>query len=415
MKFGVIFYNYEEVALRSSGDNLGDHVQTIALLNLYKRMGVPKEEIVFIGMQHLHDYDGDYVLLPIIGVGIVGEYAPPYSNKIIPIFISSHFVLDELKQNEIDYLCKYAPIGCRDEWTLNTMRKYNIPAFLSGCITILMDADRNIENDKIYAIDVPEFIKPYLDEKYKEEIVYDTHLVPFSHNGAMTEEDAWTFFRLAEKRVKQYQNAKLLISSRMHALIPAMVGGTPVIGVFDNISYRFSWLDKYIPLYTKAEVNEINFFPDKVMVSEKSKIEDVFIKTIRNTFNKYNEVLSLSQYYESRKKSVYGNRYREIISDFIGEETEFDYMIFGCGLIGTVAHLIISEQYPKANFIGSIDNYVTGEWKGKPVDLPDNVTIEKGTKIIIASYSGRESAFSLMKKLDLKETSDYCYIATTSG
>ena len=39
-------------------------------------------------------------------------------------------------------------------------------------------------------------------------------------------------------------------------------------------------------------------------------------------------------------------------------------MIFGCGFIGTVAYHIICEQYPNAHFWGSIDNYVTGMWKG---------------------------------------------------
>jgi len=91
MKYGVIIYNYEDIAIKCAGYNLGDPVQTIAVLHLYKQMGIPENEIVHIGMQHLKDYNGEYVILPIIGVGIVGDYAPPYSERIIPI-LSVHIL-----------------------------------------------------------------------------------------------------------------------------------------------------------------------------------------------------------------------------------------------------------------------------------------------------------------------------------
>lgn len=160
----------KKTAVKCAGDNLDNHVQTIAVLKLYKKMGVSENDIVYIGMQHLHDYNGDYLILPIIGVGIVGDYAPPYSERIIPIFISSHFVFDELTEEQINYLNQHASIGCRDEWSLSTMRKYNIESVLSGCITVLLGERNDFINKscsgKIWAIDVPDFTKPELEKRY---------------------------------------------------------------------------------------------------------------------------------------------------------------------------------------------------------------------------------------------------------
>ncbi|MBE5916751.1 MAG: polysaccharide pyruvyl transferase family protein [Pseudobutyrivibrio ruminis] len=420
MKYGVIIYNYEDIAIKCAGYNLGDPVQTIAVLHLYKQMGIPENEIVHIGMQHLKDYNGEYVILPIIGVGIVGDYAPPYSERIIPIFISSHFVLDELTQEQISYLNHHAPIGCRDEWSLNTMRKYNIPSYLSGCITVLMHPKMdtlNCRNDgKIWAIDVPEFIKPELEKHFdKENIIYGTHLVPFSHDGAMTAKDTKDYINMAKQRIEEYRKAKLVISSRMHAIIPAMTAGTPVIGVFENISYRFSWLDKYIPLYTESDIDKIDWTPKSVEIQQYDLIYKVFSKRISDIYNKYADYMDISLYYEERHKAQYGNRYKKIINRFIDKEKKVNYMIFGCGLIGAVAYKIIQEEYPYANFLGAIDNYVEGEWKGKPVYKPNKNVIYPDTKIIIATYSGKESALNFMKSLNYKENSNYCYIATTSG
>lgn len=423
MKYGAILYNYEEASIRGAGDNLGDHVQTIALLELYKKMGIPNEEILMVGMQHLHDYDGEYVVLPIIGVGVIGDYAPPYSDRIIPVFISTHFVIDELTDEQVRYIEKFAPVGCRDEWTLNIMRRYHLPAYLSGCITVLMGDDEHRDNtvdDIIYCIDVPDYIKPYVDNHFKgEKIVYDTHLIPFIHDGPMSEEDTFYYLNLAKERVKNYANAKVVISSRMHALLPAIANRVPVIGVFENISYRFSWLDKYIRLYTEDDIEEIEWNPDTVTIEKQELLYNVFDNSIRSTFERYNANYTISEYYEDRSKAPYGNRYRKIITDFFNKEYQKEehikYMIFGCGLIGSVAYNIIQEQYPDAEFLGAIDNYVSGIWKEKAISKPQNIDLPEGTKVIIASFSGRHSAFELMERLKFKENSDYIYIATTSG
>ena len=377
MKYGVILFNYEETTERTAGYNLGDSIQTLAVLNLYKKMGINNDDVVFVGMNHLKDYDGEYVLLPIIGVPIMGEYAPPYSDRIVPVFLSSHFAYDDLDDEQIQYLKTYAPVGCRDEYSLNTMRMYNIPSYLSGCITVLFENDFEYKrNNKIYAIDLPEYIKNEVSEKFKgKEVIFDTQLLPFFHEGKMNMEDAMKFLEIAKNRLREYANSDLVITSRLHALVPSMALGAPVIGVFENLSYRFSWIDKLIHLYTEEDVGSIDWQPEKIVIPNKKEIEELYESVIRKNFDKYSMYYELSEFYENREKSNYGNRYRNILKSFFKNEENFSYIIFGCGLIGSNVYRIMKEEYPKAELSMAIDNYVVGPWKGTKVVKQSEVYI----------------------------------------
>ena len=105
MKYGKIVYNYGEAALRSSGYNLGDGIQTLALEYIYQSMGIPEEDIIEIDVCDINTYTGEYVLLPMYSVAIgIGFAKLPLSPKIIPVFISSHFAKNVFTQEEVNYI-----------------------------------------------------------------------------------------------------------------------------------------------------------------------------------------------------------------------------------------------------------------------------------------------------------------------
>ena len=123
MKFANISFSARGV------NNIGDNMQLIAIDNIYKEMGISQSEIVYIDFHHLADYDGEYVILPLsmpmvdyVENGIAGRF----SQHIIPVFLGLNMVRQFLHPAEVSYLKMYEPIGCRDEWMLETCRKYNI-------------------------------------------------------------------------------------------------------------------------------------------------------------------------------------------------------------------------------------------------------------------------------------------------
>lgn len=64
----------------------------------------------------------------------------PFHENLRPILISVYIRHPEMLTPEaIDYLKKYAPVGCRDWQSVALLRSVGVPAFFSGCMTTTVD------------------------------------------------------------------------------------------------------------------------------------------------------------------------------------------------------------------------------------------------------------------------------------
>lgn len=78
----------------------------------------------------------EWFTLPLAG----SRYDIPLNPKLRPIFISFHITPDALSApGAIEYLRKYAPIGCRDWDTVFLLHAAGVPAFFSGALTMTLD------------------------------------------------------------------------------------------------------------------------------------------------------------------------------------------------------------------------------------------------------------------------------------
>ena len=138
--------------------NLGDDIQSQAVMNLYNMMGISPDQIIPIDFNELVSYKGEYIVLPIC-YNLQTDYdLIPFSQKIIPVFIGlSLFETSKLTQQVIEYLKKYEPIGCRDEQTFRMLSSVGISAYLAGCITQTFPLRKKSESqNKIFLVDVPD-------------------------------------------------------------------------------------------------------------------------------------------------------------------------------------------------------------------------------------------------------------------
>ncbi|GAB2469498.1 glycosyltransferase [Jatrophihabitans fulvus] len=68
------------------------------------------------------------------------KFGLPFNPNIRPIFVSFHINNPSLLTDElIEYLRRYAPVGCRDWNTVYLLLAAGVPAFFSGCITTTID------------------------------------------------------------------------------------------------------------------------------------------------------------------------------------------------------------------------------------------------------------------------------------
>lgn len=169
---GVLDYQMPDMARASV--NLGDHVQTLAMLGHLARFS----DVTFTGEGELGDLVAeiqhdvpDHLRLPgraqahLVGVhrdfstwqnlpapvwtiafgwhmhtlfGLARDF--PYHPSVRPLFISFHLnQLDVLTPEAVAYLRRYGPVGCRDWASVYLLRSAGIEAFFSGCLTTTVD------------------------------------------------------------------------------------------------------------------------------------------------------------------------------------------------------------------------------------------------------------------------------------
>ena len=153
----------------------------------------------------------------------------PAPDNIEPIMLSVHLHGSSLSSKitrDLNYVKKREPIGCRDPSTLKLMYKYNIKAYFSGCMT-LMITNPNLSgrrNDKIYIVDVNKAHLDFLPQRVRENAVYIKHNL--EGPGRM---DSLGRFTQGYELMKQYAEARLVITSRIHCGLPCVAMNTPVI------------------------------------------------------------------------------------------------------------------------------------------------------------------------------------------
>ncbi|RZJ34857.1 MAG: polysaccharide pyruvyl transferase family protein [Flavobacterium sp.] len=263
--------------------NVGDNIQSLAA-----KQFLPKVD-QRLNRERLAGYDGDPIKLIMNGwfTHNVHNWVP--SENIDPLFVSFHinntaapFMLSD---KGIAYLKKHEPIGCRDQFSVETLKAKGIDAYFTGCLTLTLDnykVDDSQRNDKIYIVD-PLYGYPTL-----EKVTYDyrrflrslqngtifnigkrkKHLAKFIDADLMRsaeiinqEPPASKYsddqkFAMAEELLHKYARAKLVITSRIHCALPCLAMGTPVIFVNGFTSFVDSCrFDGILELFNRIDVN----------------------------------------------------------------------------------------------------------------------------------------------------------------
>lgn len=278
MKYGLLKYDENKRFF-----NVGDNIQSLAAKQFLPQVDT------FLNREKLANYKGDKIKLIMNGwfTHNLTNWMP--SEDINPLFVSFHvnntaapFMLND---KGIAYLKKHQPIGCRDQFTANTLIAKGIDAYFSGCLTLTLDSYkvndservdaiyivdplynyprpqkvfydfktciRSILNGKIFKLNKKQnHIKKFIDKDVLDNAIYINQEPP---SNTYSDEEK---FEMAENLLKQYAKAKLVITSRIHCALPCLALGTPVIFIngFDSFvdSCRF---DGILELFNRIDIN----------------------------------------------------------------------------------------------------------------------------------------------------------------
>lgn len=255
MKFGLLSYGNR----KTGRFNVGDHIQSLAAKQYLPKVDdyIERDKLNSAKLEEKTSIimNGWFTHNP--------ENWPP-APEINPLFISfhlnSHHAEALLSNSEnIKYLKKYEPIGCRDENTVKWLNKFNITAYYSSCLTTTLDIDYKTDKksgnilmvDVLYKNDykkiykdnplriIPHILKgKFFKRNDRENTIKDLIPADILRNAEYETHSYYTKdyteeqrFKLADDLLKKYACAKLVITSRIHCALPCLAMGTPVVFV----------------------------------------------------------------------------------------------------------------------------------------------------------------------------------------
>ncbi|HCT41979.1 MAG TPA: polysaccharide pyruvyl transferase family protein [Moraxellaceae bacterium] len=278
MRYGLLTY-----AENRKFFNVGDYIQSLAAQQFLPQVDE------YLNREALADYAGDPIKLIMNGwfTHNATNWVP--APTIEPLFVSFHVnntaAPGMLDSAGVAYLKAHQPIGCRDQFTVDTLRAKGIAAYFSGCLTLTLDSYRvedSERGDTVYIVD------PLYGYPTREKVTYNYRRFLRSiqngdifkfrrrarHLGNLIDKDllasaihvnqeppANTFsdaekFAMAEDLLRMYARARLVITSRIHCALPCLALGTPVIFINGFTTFVDSCrFDGILDLFNRVDVD----------------------------------------------------------------------------------------------------------------------------------------------------------------
>lgn len=254
MKYGLIVF----------GDsyNLGDDIQSYAA-----EQYLPQTDYIIEREQldAFYTENGERVVVIMAGWFLYNHLNWPPSPFIKPLPISMHFdtyyskvVGERITKNLVfeDYgatwFIQNGSIGCRDFHTKELIEEFGIPAYFSGCLTLTIKKFKNVEyHGKICLVDIPQRVNHFVRQNTAKDVMEVTHSIKMTSLN-------WEERRQqVEERLKLYQGASLVVTTRLHAALPCLAIGTPVLLIKEEWSQNRigTWLE-YLNYTTKEMLLE---------------------------------------------------------------------------------------------------------------------------------------------------------------
>jgi hypothetical protein len=207
--------------------NLGDAIQTLALMEFCKQYRIRIDGYVF--RQELEPNM------------LINGWHRNQNEPLPPKAIFCGIHADREKVSNIDHKCL---IGCRDTWTYsNCQQSQKTQSLITGCVTINFPLSTQIKKNTLF-----------IHSKYSEKNNYCQYIPKYISWSRQLE--------LAQHRIDIISRAELVHTKKLHVLLPCIAMGIPVIldeipidANEDTSSPRFSLIEKFIKPNTVIDIS----------------------------------------------------------------------------------------------------------------------------------------------------------------
>ena len=256
MKFGIL-YNRNNM-------NIGDDIQAYATARFLPQIDY------FIDRETIDSFTssgGEPVAVIMNAWYMWRKWNWPPSKYIYPLMVGFHYADHQLANQWYgspikyqflegiggDYLNAYGPVGCRDMFTLHHLQELGINAYFSGCITLTLPQMPE-KPDKGQYICVVDTVKK-VREKLHKELDGKIEVRDISQLRKRDEALSWEERKeMVKELLTTYQNARCVVTRRLHCALPCLAMGVPVLLVRgDEDDTRF---EPYYDLLHRATVDD---------------------------------------------------------------------------------------------------------------------------------------------------------------
>jgi len=238
--------------------NLGDEIQSIAAQRFLPRVDA------WLDRERLDEFHAEAAHKIILNGWFLHrpDHWPP-SPSLEPLIVSFHLTREiipsvnirglppsatVLRGEGLDFLRRHEPIGARDLHTLAELQSAGVASYFSGCLTLTLPmTPPSVERRHVYAVDVSDAVFDQLSRRCGEPVVR------LSHGNSELVGPAR--FAKAARLLRDYAEAGVVVTTRLHCALPCLAFGTPVL-LIDKAAdrYRFEGLREFLHCTSEADI-----------------------------------------------------------------------------------------------------------------------------------------------------------------
>ena len=270
-----------------------------------------------------------------------------------------------------------------------------------------------------YVIEAPEYAINNMPLEMKKKAYFSENTFYGTYNELVGDGTLEEYIRARYQDIKEH--ASVVITSRMHIASPCIGMGVPVVLVRKSIDYRFSWIDKYIPIYTEKDVNNINWYPEAITEIEdiKKKIVEYSVYRIRNTYEQSMLKSQISEFYEERDKvQYYLPQFSKGVIDYVNnkwkKDDKFRYAIWGENDASERLYNYLKTNYKNAEFVAFYDSYKMITYHGIKAQHPRQIKNDD-VFVFVTGYTATDAAREMFQNMNRSEDSYYLFGSVVRG
>ena len=320
MKYGLLYYK--------DTDNIGDDIQSYAASRFLPRIDY------LIDRENLESFvpNKKETVAAIMNAWYVHDkFNFRFSPYIKPLFISiflKTFPYEDgievgnkyLNKSVLNSFKKYGPVGARDYHTKKILDDFKIDNYFSGCMTLTLDPFENVKKEEyIVTVGLTKKENEYIKKISKREVIDVIQDIPKGKLSKMKWEQRK---KQVEKKLKLYQSAHMIITSKLHCALPSTALGVPVLLLYEFKSLkenrdRLGTYLKYVNHMEREKLfsQKINFDRPKSNPKEYLKIKTNLVKRCNEFISNLEELPNLPDIDTYKKQVEMDKNMRQIIEN----------------------------------------------------------------------------------------------------